>query len=75
MAAEEIASIITLNMVKVGNDNKYFQCEECGFKYLEKEWAEKCEAWCKEHNSCNLEIIRNSVQPDNSSFISDEDNN
>lgn len=32
------------------------QCPECGFHYREKEWAEKCEAWCKEHKSCNLEI-------------------
>ncbi len=33
-----------------------YQCEECGFKYVEKEWAEKCETWCKEHKSCNIEI-------------------
>lgn len=33
-----------------------FVCPECGFKYKEKEWADKCEAWCKEHHSCNLEI-------------------
>ena len=34
-----------------------FQCEECELKYLEKEWARKCEAWCKEYRSCNLDII------------------
>ena len=33
-----------------------FQCPECGLKYRDKEWAEKCEAWCKAHHSCNLEI-------------------
>ena len=50
-------------MVKVGtNDNKYFQCEECGFKYQEKEWAEKCEAWCQEYHACNLEIIKHAIQ-------------
>jgi len=32
------------------------QCEECGFHYTEKEWAEKCEVWCGEHKSCNIEI-------------------
>ncbi|HIH08497.1 MAG: hypothetical protein J4224_03105 [Candidatus Diapherotrites archaeon] len=39
-----------------------FQCEECKLKYKEKSWAEKCEAWCKAHKSCNLEIIRHAVK-------------
>ncbi|MCX6751222.1 MAG: hypothetical protein NT161_00405 [Candidatus Nomurabacteria bacterium] len=48
------------------NDNyetneKLFQCPECGLYYKESEWAEKCEVWCKEHKSCNLEIISHSV--------------
>jgi len=34
----------------------YYKCPECGLVYSEKEWAEKCEAWCKEYKSCNLEI-------------------
>lgn len=34
-----------------------YECPECHLKYKEKEWAEKCEAWCREHKSCNLEII------------------
>jgi hypothetical protein len=37
-------------------DEKLYQCPECGFHYAEKEWAEKCEAWCREHKSCNIEI-------------------
>ena len=40
------------------NNRKLYQCEECGFKYAKKETAEKCEAWCREHKSCNLEIIK-----------------
>ena len=40
------------------NSALLYQCEECGFMYKEKEWAEKCQAWCKEYNSCNLEIIQ-----------------
>ena len=40
-----------------GADKKLYQCEECGFHYENKEWAEKCEAWCREHKSCNLEIV------------------
>jgi predicted ATP-dependent serine protease len=45
-------------MVKViQKENKeLYQCEECGFHYADKAWAEKCEAWCREHKSCNIEI-------------------
>ena len=39
-----------------------YQCEECGFKYREKEWAEKCQAWCAEHKSCNLGITQYAIQ-------------
>jgi len=39
----------------------FFQCEECGFRYKTKEWAEKCEAWCKEHNSCNIEFTKHAA--------------
>ena len=47
-------------MVKeeIKNNKKYYVCEECGFLYEEKEWAEKCQIWCKEHNSCNIEITK-----------------
>lgn len=34
-----------------------YQCEECGFHYADKDLAEKCEAWCREHKSCNIEIM------------------
>ena len=40
-------------------DNLYV-CEECGFIYESNEWAEKCEVWCKEHHSCNIEITKHS---------------
>ena len=40
----------------------FYQCAECGLQYTEKETAEKCQAWCKEHKSCNLEIIKHAVQ-------------
>jgi len=36
---------------------KIYICTECGYEYEEKEWAIKCQEWCKEHQSCNLEII------------------
>jgi len=40
---------------------KLFQCPECDLWYDEEEWKKKCEEWCKEHKSCNLEIINHSV--------------
>jgi len=44
-------------MREVKNDTAtLYQCEECGFHYVAKEWAEKCEAWCKEHHTCNIEV-------------------
>jgi len=42
--------------------DKLYQCPECGLHYEEKDWAEKCEAWCKEHHSCNLEIINSAIE-------------
>ncbi len=41
---------------------QYYQCEECGLVYLDKELAEKCERWCAAHKSCNLEIIKHAVE-------------
>ena len=49
--------------IKDKNKNqKLYACEECGFKYGEKKWAEKCQEWCGEHKSCNLEIISHAVK-------------
>lgn len=47
---EEVERIVN------SKDNELYRCPECGFHYVEKEWAEKCEAWCQEHKSCNIEI-------------------
>ena len=38
-----------------------YVCEECGFAYEEKAWADKCEQWCRQHQSCNLEITEHAV--------------
>ena len=40
------------------HNHKLYKCPECGFEYEEKEWVDKCEAWCKEHKTCNIEIIK-----------------
>lgn len=39
----------------------YYVCEVCGFTYKEKEWAHKCQEWCTEHQSCNLDIGEHAV--------------
>ncbi len=55
--------ILLLNMVKqITKKNKtYYICPECNFAYKEKETAAKCEAWCKEYKSCNVEITKHAV--------------
>ncbi|MBI2627442.1 hypothetical protein HYW72_00770 [Candidatus Nomurabacteria bacterium] len=45
-------------------EEKLHPCSECGLFYKEKEWAERCEAWCKEHQSCNLDIISHAIKND-----------
>lgn len=52
-------------MVKiiVEDNQEVYQCEECGFRYAAKDTAEKCQAWCGEHKSCNLDIIKDALPP------------
>lgn len=38
------------------------RCAECGYHYANKQWAERCEAWCKANNSCNLDITSHAVE-------------
>ena len=38
-----------------------YQCEACGFEYKEVENAQKCESFCKEHNSCSTEIAKHAI--------------
>jgi len=50
-----------VNTLKYKNKELH-QCGKCGLKYKDKETAEKCQAWCKEHKSCNLDIIKFAVK-------------
>ncbi len=43
------------------NKPEFYTCSECGLSYKEKGVAQKCEDWCKQHTSCNLEITKDSV--------------
>ena len=51
-------------MVKERADNteKVYECESCCLSYKDKKWAEKCEAWCKKHHSCNMKITCYSLE-------------
>jgi len=53
-------------MVKVveKEGRKEYVCEACGYRYVKKELAERCEAWCTEHHSCNLEITEQGMPPE-----------
>ncbi len=41
---------------EINNNQNLYQCKECGLNYRNKEFANKCEAWCKEYKTCNVEI-------------------
>ncbi len=43
------------------NNKTFYICDACSFAYEEKELAQKCQQWCEEHNSCNLEITQYAV--------------
>ncbi|MBI3305276.1 hypothetical protein HYZ80_03075 [Candidatus Parcubacteria bacterium] len=59
-------------MVKTLTDQNrtLFACEACGFRYPTEDLAQRCEAWCREHRSCNLEIIKYGLPPTDSSAAS-----
>lgn len=40
-----------------------FLCDECGLGYASEAVARRCEAYCKEHQSCSIEITRDAVYP------------
>jgi hypothetical protein len=44
------------------NEKELYRCQECGLHYEDKKQAEKCQAWCKEHKSCNIEITASAIE-------------
>ena len=44
------------------DEKTYYTCEICNFAYQEKDWAEKCQAYCKANKSCSLEITKHAVR-------------
>ncbi|MBS3093959.1 hypothetical protein J4456_05260 [Candidatus Pacearchaeota archaeon] len=39
-----------------------YKCEKCGWLYRRGKIAEKCQAWCEKHKSCNLEIAKYAIK-------------
>jgi len=39
-----------------------FRCEACNFRYNKEDLALQCEAYCKKHKSCSLEITKQAVR-------------
>jgi hypothetical protein len=44
------------------HEKNLHKCPECGLHYEDKRQVEKCEEWCREHKSCNLEIISQAIE-------------
>ena len=38
------------------------QCSVCKLHYRNKKWADRCYIWCSAHDSCNLDITKNSLE-------------
>lgn len=55
---------MSINMSDVTHkkNEELYQCPVCNMHYRDKTVAAKCEAWCTEHKSCNLEIIAYAVE-------------
>src|SRR3989338_3811449 len=51
---------------------KLHRCPEGGLEYKEKEWAEQCEKWCREHKTCNVEITAHAVRDKEPEYRSPE---
>ena len=48
----------TSGIPEVRDNQKHFYCEVCKLVYKEKEWAEKCEKWCKNNSTCNINTAK-----------------
>ncbi len=44
------------------DNERTYQCPECGLHYKEEKYANQCETWCKKYKSCNLDITRHAIE-------------
>lgn len=47
------------------SDKVLYQCPECKLHYEDKQIARQCEAYCKEHHGCSMDITKLSVERKN----------
>jgi len=48
---------------EIERDNRtYYVCPTCKLTYEDKSWAKKCDTWCRDHDSCSLEVTVNSEE-------------
>jgi len=51
------------NLSKDEEDSaKLYQCSICKLHFTSKEVAVQCDDWCKNNNSCNMEIAGQSIE-------------
>ncbi len=43
------------------SDEDLHTCEICKLRYPTRELAEKCETWCREHKTCNIEVVKYAI--------------
>lgn len=58
----ELENLLKRTLAKNQGGATLYRCPECGLQYRDRETAAQCEAWCKEHKSCNLEITSHAVK-------------
>lgn len=39
-----------------------YECPECGLHYGDEAIMKQCQAFCKEHQACSIEITKNSIE-------------
>ncbi len=49
---------------RTGDGKTDYVCEECGYVYQERKWAEACEACCADNSACSIEITAHGTPPE-----------
>lgn len=49
-----------------------YQCSICHLHFREKSLQQECEAWCRTHNSCRLQIASQSLEARESTSKADQ---
>ena len=47
---------------QTGDTDQGYQCPICQLHFRQKRVQQQCEAWCRTHNSCNLQIAHQSIE-------------